>query len=330
VVDPKGSKASIATDVVGVHAKNAINIAMEDLSKEDRKGIVKELEEEMAERRRYKLACFQKTWHGVVKKVDTTTASKVNSSLSPEDLVQLVDVSVASKYSADLTQFTRVIAEDMRNALETFKQDLNGSLPRQVRAVVQQIHGESHGKWMEGSAIVPSASTAVGQGNLGTMINVSQPGPGGNPNFPQPFYQTMAYGPQMFPMGSGRSYGPVPEVLFPRTPAPNTHHISTDRFQDGAMNDGVRERIATTLREFGFFPKGRARAYQKPYAYYFDTIPYPRGFRVLDFLKFTGDDARSTHEHIGQFLAQVNDVGIMDVHRVHLFPLSLSGTAFNW
>jgi hypothetical protein len=183
---------------------------------------------------------------------------------------------------------------------------------------------------MEGSAIVPSASTAVGQGNLGTMINVSQPGPGGNPNFPQPFYQTMAYGPQMFPMGSGRSYGPVPEVLFPRTPAPNTHHISTDRFQDGAMNDGVRERIATTLREFGFFPKGRARAYQKPYAYYFDTIPYPRGFRVLDFLKFTGDDARSTHEHIGQFLAQVNDVGIMDVHRVHLFPLSLSGTAFNW
>jgi hypothetical protein len=61
VVDPKGSKASIATDVVGVHAKNAINIAMEDLSKEDRKGIVKELEEEMAERRRYKLACFQKT-----------------------------------------------------------------------------------------------------------------------------------------------------------------------------------------------------------------------------------------------------------------------------
>jgi hypothetical protein len=140
----------------------------------------------------------------------------------------------------------------------------------------------------------------------------------------------MAYGPQMFPMGSGRSYGPLPEVLFPRTPAPNTHHISTDRFQDGAMNDGVRERIARTLREFGFSPKGRARAYQKPYAYYFDTIPYPRGFRVLDFLKFTGDDARSTHEHIGQFLAQVNDVGIMDVHRVHLFPLSLSGTAFNW
>jgi hypothetical protein len=49
------------------------------------------------------------------------SAPKVNSSLSPEDLAQLVDVSVASKYGADLTQFMRLVAEDMRNTLETFK-----------------------------------------------------------------------------------------------------------------------------------------------------------------------------------------------------------------
>jgi hypothetical protein len=29
-------------------------------------------------------------------------------------------------------------------------------------------------------------------------------------------------------------------------------------------------------------------------------------------------------------LAQINDVGIMDVHRIRLFPLSLSRTTFNW
>jgi hypothetical protein len=84
------------------------------------------------------------------------------------------------------------------------------------------------------------------------------------------------------------------------------------------------------LREFGFNPKGRAQAYQKPYSKYFDTIPYPRGLRVPDFFKFTGDDARTTHEQVGQFLAQVNDVGITNVHRVCFFPLSLSGTAFIW
>jgi hypothetical protein len=51
---------------------------------------------------------------------------------------------------------------------------------------------------------------------------------------------------------------------------------------------------------------------------------------VPDFARFTGNDARTTYEHIRQFLAQVNDMGIMDVHKIRLFPLSLFGTAFNW
>jgi hypothetical protein len=69
------------------------------------------------------------------------------------------------------------------------------------------------------------------------------------------------------------------------------------------MADGVREQIAKTLREFRFSPKSHARTYQKPYPEYFDTIPYPRGFRIPDFLRFNGDDARTKHDHIGHFLA---------------------------
>jgi hypothetical protein len=42
------------------------------------------------------------------------SGAKVDASLSPEELIQLVDVSVTSKY---LTQFTRVIVENMRNTL---------------------------------------------------------------------------------------------------------------------------------------------------------------------------------------------------------------------
>jgi hypothetical protein len=37
-----------------------------------------------------------------------------------------------------------------------------------------------------------------------------------------------------------------------------------------------------------------------------------------------------TYEYVGQFLKQVNDVGITDIHKFMLFPLSLSGIAFNW
>jgi hypothetical protein len=74
-----------------------------------------------------------------MKKADMVAASgtKVDYPLSPEDLVQLVDVSVASKYGGDLTQFTRVVTEDMRSTLDSFKQDVNNNLPRQVRALVQ-------------------------------------------------------------------------------------------------------------------------------------------------------------------------------------------------
>jgi hypothetical protein len=69
----------------------------------------------MAEIRKRKLACFQTTCNRVVKKSDMTTASdiKVDSPLSPEDLIHMIDVSVASKYGANLIQFTCVMAEDI-------------------------------------------------------------------------------------------------------------------------------------------------------------------------------------------------------------------------
>jgi hypothetical protein len=88
--------------------------------------------------------------------------------------------------------------------------------------------------------------------------------------------------------------------------------------------------VARTLREFGLGPNGRGRTYQKPYPQFFDTIPYPRVFRVPNFVKFTGEDSKTTYEHIGQFLAQVSDFGINDVHKIRLLLLSLSSTAFNW
>jgi hypothetical protein len=94
--------------------------------------------------------------------------------------------------------------------------------------------------------------------------------------------------------------------------------------------DEVRDQISRTLMEFGFTPKGRARSYQKPYPEYFDTISYPWGFRVPDLAKFIGDDAKTTYEHIRHFLAQVNNVGITNVHKIRMFPLSLTGVAFNW
>jgi hypothetical protein len=62
----------------------------------------------------------------------------------------------------------------------------------------------------------------------------------------------------------------------------------------------------------------------------------PMGEEVLvgtftgDLAKFMGDDARTTYEHVGQFLAQVNDVDITDVHKIRMFLLSLTSATFNF
>jgi hypothetical protein len=122
-------------------------------------------------------------------------------------------------------------------------------------------------------------------------------------------------------MGTDVPHDPIPGIFFPRTPT----YVTPNPRVEGEVNDRVRDKIARTLRELGFTPKGQARSYQKLYLEYFDTIPYPRGFRVPDLAKFTGDNAKTMYEHIGQFLAQVTNV-----HKIRMFPLSLTQVAFNW
>jgi hypothetical protein len=135
------------------------------------------------------------------------------------------------------------------------------------------------------------------------LMNVSQPNTGSSLNLQQPFYQTS------YLTGLYR---------FIR------RHTSWARNKGAA--DGMRDQIA---REFEFTSKGCAKAYQKPHPEYYDAIPYLWGFRVPDFVKFTGAAAKTTYENVGQFLAQINDVGMTDVHKIRLFPLLLLGTAFS-
>jgi hypothetical protein len=56
----------------------------------------------------------------------------------------------------------------------------------------------------------------------------------------------------------------------------------------------------------------------------------PDGWRVLDFYKFSGDDSRSSMEHISTFLVQMGEVSTLDFMNGCYFPLSFTGTAFVW
>jgi hypothetical protein len=70
------------------------------------------------------------------------------------------------------------------------------------------------------------------------------------------------------------------------------------------------------------------QSYKKPYDHRFDTVPYPQGARIPEFSKFSGENRRSTHEHISQFLAHLGELADGEAFHVRLFSLSLNGTAF--
>jgi hypothetical protein len=64
------------------------------------------------------------------------------------------------------------------------------------------------------TANIPYPGGASTLGNPGLPADVSQLNLGVSPNFQLPYYQTMAYGPNIPPMGTGVPHGPIPDVFF--------------------------------------------------------------------------------------------------------------------
>ena len=88
--------------------------------------------------------------------------------------------------------------------------------------------------------------------------------------------------------------------------------------------------------QFGLKPKEPAfiyrkpylEAYRKPYLEAYDQIAMRYHYRVPDFTKFSGQDNITTVEDVSRFLIQCGEVAGIDALKIHLFPLSLSGSAF--
>jgi hypothetical protein len=57
--------------------------------------------------------------------------------------------------------------------------------------------------------------------------------------------------------------------------------------------------IAEVMSEqFGLKPKDAGNLYRHPYPEWFERVPLPNRFKVLDFSKFSGQDSVSTYEHV--------------------------------
>jgi hypothetical protein len=154
-----------------IEQHNTIVVAMEDLPEAERATLEKELQKEMAAVRR-KLTCFQKTCTGVIKKAAPTVmttetmamTSTVTPNMTPKELVKFLDVAVARKYGNDLSNLTSVITDDVHSTLQSFKNDLQNTLPRQIISIVQQVQCEVQGKQPD---LAHSTPHTVALGNMG-------------------------------------------------------------------------------------------------------------------------------------------------------------------
>jgi hypothetical protein len=103
------------------------------------------------------------------------------------------------------------------------------------------------------------------------------------------------------PKAGGFGYKTLPQFPFKAQPVDMTPGRATT--ESDADPNNLTNQLATILREsFDTEPTGRGRVYQKVYPDYYDQLPYPMGYRVPEFSKFSGDDGKTTLEHVGQFI----------------------------
>jgi hypothetical protein len=131
------------------------------------------------------------------------------------------------------------------------------------------------------------------------------------------------------PKNGGFGYETPPQ--FPFRPQPIDMKPAQATTESCAYPNNLMNQLATILREsFGIEPKGRGHVYQKSYPDYYNQLSYPRGYRVPEFSKFSGEDGKTTLEHVGQFILQCGEASANDALKLTMFPLSLSSIAFTW
>jgi len=107
--------------------------------------------------------------------------------------------------------------------------------------------------------------------------------------------------------------------------AQNQHTASTSAQPNSSSNfDKVlaeyKNDLAKLIKEnLRVDVRGKTRTYQKLYPSSFDSVQYPTGFRLLDFVKFNGEDNKSTFKHISQYLAQLGEAGSRSELKVPIF-----------
>jgi hypothetical protein len=107
----------------------------------------------------------------------------------------------------------------------------------------------------------------------------------------------------------------------PNQPPVSNLRTTAMQSQLGARSElaQFKEEIANIIKNKLDVDMGNTRLYQKPYRDDFDYVAFPPGWRMPDFVKFSGGDNRTTWEHISQYTAQLGEAGTFNSLKVRLF-----------
>jgi hypothetical protein len=101
----------------------------------------------------------------------------------------------------------------------------------------------------------------------------------------------------------------------------------------GVQEDDILvQKMADLMQnQFSLKPKMQGLAYTPPFPeWYYRVILPARVKPPTEFTKFSGQDDTSTVEHIARYLMELGKASADEVFRVRYFPLSLTGSAFQW
>jgi hypothetical protein len=110
---------------------------------------------------------------------------------------------------------------------------------------------------------------------------------------------------------------------------PNPGYGAATGMQD---DDILVQKMADLMQNpFGLKPKMQGPSYTPTFPeWYYRVILLPRVKPPTEFIKFSGQDDTSTVEHIARYLMQLGEASADEAFRVRYFPLSLTGSAFQW
>jgi hypothetical protein len=101
----------------------------------------------------------------------------------------------------------------------------------------------------------------------------------------------------------------------------------------GVQEDDILvQKMADLMQnQFGLKLKMQGPAYTPPFPEWYYRVILPLRVKPpTEFTKFSGQDDTSTVEHIARYLLQLGEASADAVFMVRYFPLSLTGSAFQW